>query len=105
MPVANRGNQAAGLPKIAIIVQLMGVARLAFPPGSDPWRDIGKAEELLAKHVPPGAVSQGVMSTELQRLQQQQRASSANTALMRGMQGGGQGAPPSPPPQQPMPAA
>jgi hypothetical protein len=99
MPVANRGNQAAGLPKIAIIVQLMGAARLGFPPGSDPWRDIGKAEEMLAKHVPPGAVSSGVMNTELQRLQQQQRQSSANTALMRGMGGGQGGAPAQPPPQ------
>jgi hypothetical protein len=96
MPVANRGNQAGGLPKVAIIVQLIGATRLGFPPGSDPWRDLGKAQELLAKHVPPGAVSSGVMSTELQRLQQQQRQSSANTALMRSMggQGGGQPQPP-----------
>jgi hypothetical protein len=104
MPVANRGNQAAGLPKVAIIVQLIGVTRLGFPPGSDPWRDLGKAEELLAKHVPPGSVSSGVMNTELQRLQQQQRQSGANTALMRSM--GGQGGSPQPQPMpQPQPGA
>jgi len=104
-PVANRGLQAAGLPKLAIVVQLAEVARMQFPPGSDQWRDIGKAMEMMAKHVPPGAVSQGVMSTELQRLQQSQRQNSANTALMRGMQGppGGNAAPPQPP--SGMPAA
>lgn len=101
--MANRGLQASGLPKLAIVVQLAEVARMQFPPGSDQWRDIGRAMEMMAKHVPPGAVSQGVMNTELQRMQQSQRQNSANVALMRGMQGGGQpaGAPPTPPPGMP----
>jgi hypothetical protein len=98
MPVANRGNQAAGLPKMAIIEKLIGAARLSFPAGSPPWTDLGKAQELLAKHVPPGAVSQGVENTELDRLKQQQRQSSANTALMNSMGGQG-GAPAQPHPQ------
>ncbi len=99
MPVANRGNQAAGLPKIAVAIKIAEAARLLMPPGSDPWKDWGKAIELMAKHVPQGAVSQGVEKTEIDRLQQQQRQSSMNTALMRGMGGGQQ--PPAQPPQMP----
>lgn len=102
MPVANRGNQAAGMPRIGNLVKLTEIARLAFPAGSDQWRDLGKALELMAKHVGPGDVSQGLMKTDLERLQMQQRQSAANTAMMRGMGGGGQ--PPAQPPQQPMPA-
>jgi hypothetical protein len=103
MPVANRGTQAAGLPRIGNLVKLAEVARLAFPAGSDQWRDLGKAIELMAKHVGPGDVSQGTMKTDLERLQMQQRQSAANTALMRG-QGGGAPPPGGQPPQQPMPA-
>lgn len=94
MPIANRGNQAAGLPKGQIAIKIAEAARLSFPPGSDIWRDFGKAIELMAKHIKPGEGSPGVMNTELQRLQQQQRTTAANSQLMRGM-GGGQ--PPQPP--------
>lgn len=86
-PVPNRGTQAAGLPRIGNLVKLAEVARLAFPAGSDQWRDLGKAIELMAKHVGPGDVSSGQQKTDLERLQMQQRQSATNTALMRGMPG------------------
>jgi hypothetical protein len=90
--------QAAGLPKGAIAIKIAEAARISFPPGSDVWRDFGKAIELMAKHMTPGSENPGIMNTELQRLQQQQRQSSANTALMRST-GGGQGGQPAAPPQ------
>jgi hypothetical protein len=103
MPSPNRGQEAAALAKIAVLTQGLQQLLTAFPVGSDVSKDLREAVNKLAKHVPPGAVSQGVQMTEAQRALMQQRSQAPQIAAMRASQmGGGAPAQPTPPP---MPAA
>ena len=101
-PTPNRGAEAGALAKLAVLTTGLQLLLAAFPVGSDVSRDIREAVNKVAKHVPPGAISQGVQMTEAQRALMQQKQQAPQIAAMRAAQtGGGQ---PSPPPA-PMPAA
>src|SRR4029077_17663264 len=65
-PTPNRGIEAAALAKIAVLTTGLQMLLPMFPVGSDISRDVREAVNKLAKHVPPGAVSQGVQMTEAQ---------------------------------------
>lgn len=102
-PAPNRGLEAGALAKIAVHTQGLQQLLSALPVGSDIARDLREAINKLAKHVPPGAVSQGVQMTEAQRALMQQRSQAPQIAAMRAAQmGGGGGGAPQP---SPMPAA
>ena len=101
MPVANRGIEGQALARLAVHVQGMQTVLAVLPAGSDAARDIREALNKVAKHVPPGGMSQGVQMTEAQRQLMQQRQMGPQVAAMRATQGGGQ---PQQPPQQPMTA-
>jgi hypothetical protein len=73
-----------------------------FPVGSDISRDVREAVNKLAKHVPPGAVSQGVQMTEAQRALMQTKQQAPQIAAQRAAQTGQPQAGGAPPP---MPAA
>lgn len=94
MPTPNRGLEAAALAKLAVHVQAISMIAGILPAGSDAARDLREALNKMAKHVPPGAVSQGVQMTEAQRALMQQRQQSPQIAAMRAAQ-------PAMPPQQP----
>lgn len=91
-PVPNRGLEAAALAKLAVYAQGMSTVLAVLPAGSDAARDIREALNKIAKHVPPGAVSQGVQMSEAQRNLMQQRQNAPQMAAQRAAQA-------SPPPQ------
>ena len=97
-PIANRGIEAAALAKLAVYAQGMQTVLAVLPAGSDAAQDVRDALNKIAKHVPPGGVSQGVQMSEAQRNLMQQRQAGPQIAAMRAAQMGGGGAP-TPPPQ------
>lgn len=103
-PVPNRGFEAAALAKLAVHVQAMQTILALLPAGSDVARDVREAVNKVAKHIPPGGMSQGVQMTEAQRSLMQQRQQGPQIAAMRaGQMGQMPGAPP--PPSAPPPMA
>lgn len=86
MPTPNRGLEAAALAKLAVAVQQISLIGGLLPAGSDAARDIRDALNKLAKHVPPGAISQGVQMTEAQRALMQQRQNQPQIAAQRAAQ-------------------
>lgn len=56
--------------------------------GSEAGRDVLKALQNLSKHIPPGAMSQGVEQNALQGLLMRQRQMAPQIAAMRASQGG-----------------
>ena len=103
MPTPNQGIEAAALAKLAVAVQTISLIAGVLPAGSEVARDLREALNKMAKHVPPGAVSQGLQMSEAQRALMQQRQQQPQIAAMRATQpampGGGA------PPPQPQPAA
>lgn len=86
MPTPNRGLEAAALAKLAVYVQGMQTILAVMPAGSDAARDIRDALNKVAKHVPPGAVSQGVQMSSAQRDLMQQKQMGPQIAAMRASQ-------------------
>lgn len=103
-PTANRGLEAAALAKLAVYAQGMSTVLAVLPAGSDAARDIREALNKIGKHVPPGAVSQGVQMSEAQRNLMQQRQMQPQIAAMRAGQMGGGAPQPQPAPPQPQAA-
>jgi len=102
MPTPNRGLEAAALAKLAVHVQAISMISGVLPAGSDLARDLREALNKMAKHVPPGGVSQGVQMSEAQRSLMEQRQKGPQVAAMRAAQPAG--APPQAPPPQPQAA-
>jgi hypothetical protein len=104
MPVANRGEQAAGMAHLSVAVHVLEQALPLLGMGTEAGRDVHSVLSKLAKHTPPGAVSSGVENAVLQKLMIANRQNSMNVASMRG---GGQppggAAPGAPPPAAPHP--
>ena len=99
MPTPNQGLEAAALAKLAVHVQAISLIGGVLPAGSDAARDIREALNKLAKHVPPGAVSQGLQMSEAQRALMQQRQMQPQIAAMRAAQPAMPGGAPQPQPQ------
>ena len=105
MPTANRGLEAKALASLAVLVQGMQTILAGLPAGSDVARDVREAVNKVAKHVPPGAISQGVQMSEAQQALMRQQHMGPQIAAMRAGGGRPGGAPPQPqPPPQPMAA-
>lgn len=86
MPVPNRGLEAAAMAKLAVHIQALQTLLAVLPAGSDIASDVRDGISKMAKHVPPGEVSQGVQMTEQQRNLMQQRQQSPQIAAMRAAQ-------------------
>lgn len=86
MPTPDRGLEAAALAKLAVHVQAIALIGAVLPAGSEAARDIREALNKLAKHVPPGAISQGVQMSEAQRALVQQRQAGPQIAAARAAQ-------------------
>ena len=74
------------MARLAIHVQGMQTLLAMLPAGGDMAGDIRKAVTLVAKHIPPGGVNQGVQMTEAQRNLMQQRQMGPQIAAMRASQ-------------------
>jgi hypothetical protein len=101
MPVANRGEQAAGLAHLAVAVHVLEEALPMLGMGDEAGRTVHSVLPKLAKHVPPGAVSSGIENSVLQKIMLKNRQNSMNVAQMRGAgapQPPRPGAPPGTPP-------
>jgi len=101
-PTPNRGLQAGALGIVAQAVRLLEKALPMLGAETEPGKDVMRALPMLSKHIPPGAMNQGVENTALQQLMMQQRQQAPMLAALRAMQGGqagggGQAAPPAPP--------
>lgn len=101
MPTPNQGLEAQALAKLAVHVQALSLIAGVLPAGSDIARDLREAINKVAKHVPPGAISQGLQMTEAQKALMAQKQQQPQIAAMRA---GQPATPPGMPPAQP-PAA
>jgi hypothetical protein len=101
MPVANRGEQAAGLAHLAVAVHVLEEALPMLGMGDEAGRTVHSVLPKLAKHVPPGAVSSGIENSVLQKIMLKNRQNSMNVAQMRGAQPPRPGMPPGAPPGGP----
>lgn len=93
-PVPNRGQEAAGVSRLGVIVRLMEETIPLVGVGSEPGQALLNALKSLAKHVPPGAVTSGVQQSTLQHLAQQKQQMGPQIAAMRAAQPMPGGAPP-----------
>ena len=104
-PTPNRGQEAAALSRMAVIVSLIEQTLPMVGSGTEPGRDLIKALGILAKHVPQGGVPQGIQNSTLQKLLSQGQQQAPQLAALRAMQGGAGGAASPSPPAAPPAAA
>jgi len=88
------------MAQIGVIVRLMERALQLLPVGSEPWKDMAKSMNQLARHVPPNPAMGGVENTAMKGIMQQQQQMAPLIAQMRGAP-----AAPSGPQPQPGPGA
>lgn len=103
-PTPNKGFEAAGTQKLGLVIKQLTDMFGMFGPGSDQGKDILKALNILAKHVPPGSVTPGA---ERNSLEQMMLKNAQQTQAMQALKPGA-GAPPpggapggAPPPRMP----
>jgi hypothetical protein len=94
-PTPNRGQEAAGMARLSLIVKLMQETLPLIGATSEPGQALLKSLSSLSKHAPPGSVPADVQKNTLQSLLQRQQQMAPQVAAMRAMQSGG-GAPPMP---------
>ncbi len=96
-PVPNRGQEAAALATLNVVVNALLKLAPEFGASSDVGQAVLDAVKKLSKYVPPGSTSPGVQNNAMQAMmrQHQQQQPMAAMQAARG-QGGGQ-----PPPAQP----
>lgn len=108
MPVANRGEQAAGMAHLAVAVHVLEEALPLLGMGTEAGRDVHSVLPKLAKHAPPGAISSGIENSILQKIMMKNRQNAMSVQQMRAGQpaqpprpGVAPGAPPTPMPTPP----
>lgn len=95
MPVPNRGQEAAGLATLNVIVNALLKLAPQFGASSDIGRSVLKAVNDLSKHVPPGSTSPGVENKAMMNMQREQQQQQPMAAMMAARGGPPQaGAPP-----------
>ena len=82
-PLANRGKEAGALAKLGQVVRLLEQLAPDLGAGNEAGRDVYKAIQNLAKHVPPGGASPGIENQAMQKLQATQQQTSPLIAAMR----------------------
>ena len=93
-PTPNKGYEAAGTQKLGLVIKQLTDMFGMFGPGSDQGKDILKALNILAKHVPPGATSPGA---ERNSLEQMMLKNAQQTMAMQSLKPQGGGMPPGAP--------
>lgn len=92
-PTRNAGIEAAGLARLGLIMKLMEETIPALGAASEPGKDVLKALQLVAKHIPPGTNSPATEKNQVQQLMLSQAQAGPRIAQMRQAMAGG-GAPP-----------
>jgi hypothetical protein len=77
------------MAKLAVHAQALQQVLAVLPVNSEIAKDIGEALNKLRKHIPPGAVSQGVQMSEAQKALFQARQQQPIAAMRGGAPGGG----------------
>lgn len=95
-PVPNRGQEAAGLATLNVIVNALLKLAPQFGASSDVGRSVLKAVNDLSKHVPPGSTSSGVENNAMAKMMREHQQEQPMAQLMAA-HGAQQ-------PQQPQPA-
>lgn len=98
MPTPNRGIEAQAIAKLKLVAQQLALISGIMPVGSEAARDMREALNKISKHIPEGAVSQGVQMSQAQQQLMQTKQQAPQIAAMRAAQPAG-GAPPPPSPQ------
>lgn len=93
-PIPNRGQEAAALSTLAVIVNALLKLAPEFGAGSDVGRSIIDATKKLASHVPPGSASSGTQNNAMMKMMREQQQGQAMQAMAG--QGGQRGAAPQP---------
>lgn len=94
-PVPNRGQEAAALATLNVIVNALLKLAPQFGASSDVGQAVLKSVQTLSKHVPPGSTSAGVENNAMMKMQREQAQQQPMAAMMRA-QGGQQTAAPPP---------
>jgi hypothetical protein len=102
-PTPNKGYEAQGIQRLGVVIKQLTEIFSMMGPGSEEGKDVLKALNMLAKHVPPGAVSPAgeKNSIEAMMMKAQQNAGQMNALKQPGppTAGGPPGA--APPPAMP----
>ena len=85
-PTPNRGMEAAGLARLSVVVRLLEEVVPLLGVSTPPGKDVIKALNTLAKHIPAGSVPPGVQQSTLQALMQKNQQMSPQIAAVRAMQ-------------------
>lgn len=95
-PSPNKGFEAAALKRLGLVVKALNEAFGMAGAGTDVGKDILKAMNLLAKHVPSGAVTPADEKASLERQMMANTQNNQQAQQLKQMQGaqGGQGGPP-----------
>jgi hypothetical protein len=91
-PTPNKGFEAAGLQRLGLIIKQLEQLVPQFGSASEPGKDVLKALNMLAKHVPSGASTPGAERTNIDRMSMQNTQNNHAMQQMRQQQaaGGGQ---------------
>ena len=102
-PLANRGQEAAGFAKLGVALKVLQDIVPLVGANSEVGKDVLSALQRLSKHVPTGAISNGVqLSALMDILNKLKQIAPQMQAMQAARQGGAlPGAPPSPPGNSP----
>src|SRR5215472_3796487 len=81
-PTPNKGFEAAGLQRLGLVIKQLTDLLPQVGVGSDVGKDVLKALNSLAKHVPSGSSTPGAERTNIDRMAMQ---NSQNNAMMQKM--------------------
>lgn len=91
-PTPNKGYEAAALQKLGVLTksltELVGLSGV----GTDLGKDVLKALNILAKHVPPGSVSPAGEKNQIENMMMRAQQSNQQMQSLKQPQMGGQGA-------------
>lgn len=104
-PIPNRGQEAAGLATLSVIVNALLKVAPEFGATSEVGRDILDVVKKLAKHVPSGSQASGVQNNAMMKMMRDQQQQQPMAAMMAARGGGQPGAQPGQQAQQPQVAA
>jgi hypothetical protein len=79
--------ESAGLSMLSVIVRLLEKVLPMLGVSSEPGKDVLKALNSLARHVPAGSVSPGVQQSTMEQLAAQQKQMAPQISALRAMPG------------------
>lgn len=90
-PTPNKGFEAAGLQQLGLVIRQLEKMIPMLGVASEPGKDVMKALNMLAKHVPPGAVTPAAEKNSIEKMSMQNTQQGQQMQQMRKAAMGGQG--------------